>query len=70
MRGYIIFGYLLLASISFKIEARDNLIVINSTYWINDGKEQPISDSLFYKDNPSPIFRKEFSINSKLKSQN
>lgn len=68
MRGYIIFGYLLLASISFKIEARDNLIVINSTYWINDGKEQPISDSLFYKDNPSPIFRKVFSINSKLKS--
>lgn len=28
--------------------------------WITDGRELPSSDSLFYLENPSPIFRKEF----------
>ena len=29
-------------------------------HWIEDGRSLPASDSLFYLDNPSPLFRKEF----------
>ncbi len=33
--------------------------------WIKDGGELPASDSLFYLDHPSPLFRKEFrSVNT------
>ena len=32
----------------------------NNAFWIEDGRELPASDSLFYLDNPSPLFRKEF----------
>jgi alpha-L-rhamnosidase len=31
-----------------------------SAYWINDGKKTPTSDNDFYKDDPAPLFRKEF----------
>ncbi len=33
---------------------------LNDAQWIQDAKELPASDSLFYKDNPAPLFRKEF----------
>ncbi|MEF8845462.1 MAG: family 78 glycoside hydrolase catalytic domain [Bacteroidales bacterium] len=36
--------------------------------WIGDGKEQPEKDSLFYLDNPTPIFRKEFKSEKKVNS--
>lgn len=36
--------------------------------WINDGKDLPTVDSLFYADDPAPIFRKKFSIKSNIKS--
>lgn len=31
--------------------------------WIQDGRPLPESDSLFYLDDPAPVFRKEFSTN-------
>jgi alpha-L-rhamnosidase len=31
-----------------------------NTHWITDNRDLPISDSLFYLNNPSPLFRKEF----------
>jgi alpha-L-rhamnosidase len=34
---------------------------INNSYWITDESKLPEYDSLFYLNNPSPIFRKEFS---------
>ncbi len=36
--------------------------------WITDHKSQPENDSLFYQDNPAPLFRKEFKIESDVKS--
>jgi alpha-L-rhamnosidase len=30
--------------------------------WINDGKPNPPSDEAFYKDDPAPLFRKEFTL--------
>ena len=36
--------------------------------WIGDGKQLPDIDSLFYLDDPAPIFRKEFNLKSELKT--
>ncbi len=38
--------------------------------WITDGKELPSSDSLFYLNNPSPLFRKEFTAKGDIESAN
>lgn len=35
--------------------------------WIGDGKNQPLEDSLFYVDDPAPIFRKEFTLDNGIK---
>lgn len=46
-------------------------IVPNSladAHWIGDAKLQPASDSLFYLDDPAPIFRKEFQLKEAVKS--
>ncbi|NLB26831.1 MAG: hypothetical protein GX820_09100, partial [Bacteroidales bacterium] len=37
-------------------------------FWIGDSKEAPAEDSLFYLDDPAPMFRKEFSLNGEIKS--
>jgi alpha-L-rhamnosidase len=36
--------------------------------WIGTNKPLPENDSLFYLDDPAPIFRKEFTVNGNLKS--
>ena len=38
-----------------------------SAYWINDGKQTPASDKDFYKDDPAPLFRKEFVLEKTVK---
>jgi len=38
-----------------------------SAYWINDGKENPGSDKDFYKNDPAPLFRKEFVLEKTVK---
>ena len=37
-------------------------------HWIGDAKLQPGSDSLFYLDDPAPLFRREFTVNEVVKS--
>ena len=34
--------------------------------WLMDGRDLPSSDSLFYLDRPSPLFRKEFTAGNKI----
>ncbi len=34
--------------------------------WINDGKANPVKDEDFYKEDPAPLFRKEFSVSKKI----
>ena len=48
--------------------ATDRLTGNGDAFWIGDGKEAPAEDSLFYLDDPAPIFRKEFSLNGDLQS--
>ncbi len=36
--------------------------------WIQDKRKLPIADSLFYSDEPAPLFRKEFIIKNPIKS--
>jgi len=35
--------------------------------WINDGKKIPLRDEDFFKDDPAPLFRKDFLTRSKIK---
>lgn len=35
--------------------------------WINDGKPVPEKDEDFYKNDPAPLFRKQFSVTKKIK---
>lgn len=34
--------------------------------WINDGKANPTRDEDFYKEDPAPLFRKEFNVSKKV----
>ena len=34
--------------------------------WINDGKLPPLRDEEFYKDDPAPLFRKEFKVEKRI----
>jgi alpha-L-rhamnosidase len=36
-------------------------------FWINDGKQVPLSDVELYKEDPAPMFRKEFVLQKKVK---
>ena len=38
-----------------------------SGVWINDGRGNPEKDEDYYKDDPSPIFRKEFDVDKQIK---
>ncbi len=39
-----------------------------SALWIGDGKLLPEFDSIFYKDDPAPLFRKEFQVEAEIES--
>jgi len=41
---------------------------LDGASWIGDGVELPVVDSLYYEDDPSPIFRREFDIEEKIES--
>ena len=53
------------------ITKKEEINVLRSNidaFWIGTGKNQPLEDSLFYLDDPSPIFRKEFKVDKEIKS--
>jgi alpha-L-rhamnosidase len=41
---------------------------LQNASWIGDAKQSPASDSLFYQDDPAPLFRKSFVSNKAVKS--
>ena len=41
---------------------------LDNAAWIGDDKKQPESDSLFYEDDPAPLFRKEFEVKKVVKA--
>ena len=46
-----------------------NLLNANeNTHWIGNNKPLPEKDSLFYLDDPAPLFRKEIDVNGQLES--
>jgi alpha-L-rhamnosidase len=40
----------------------------SNAQWIQDGRELPVSDSLFYLERPTPLFRKEFNADNEIES--
>ena len=47
----------------------NNVFITNKTaQWINDVRQLPSSDSLFYLDRPAPQFRKEFKTESRIEN--
>ena len=48
--------------------AKDGWFPNEKVVWIGDGKPDIQNDSLFYENDPAPVFRKEFTINKKVKS--
>ena len=55
--------------IFFSCNSKDQSQVFsdNKAKWIQVEKDLPEKDSLFYQDDPSPIFRKKIIINKKIK---
>jgi len=41
---------------------------LGNARWLGDGQEQPVLDSLHYEDDPSPLFRKEFTAGDEIES--
>ncbi len=70
MKLFLVIGLLLFNSCANfdKSSINETLEDNGLTSWIGDGKPLPTYDSLFYLDDPAPLFRKEFSLNSKIKS--
>lgn len=65
----VVFLMWLLGCNSNKDDSKFNELNDNgSAKWLGDGKPQPKADSLFYLDDPAPLFRKEFALTRKLKS--
>jgi len=54
--------------ISNKNSESDILTDTGVAQWIGDGRPLFGSDSVFYQDDPAPLFRKEFSLKGELKS--
>lgn len=61
----ILFSLVTCNSVPEKTE-RGGLGIDDNVLWIGDGKELPTSDSLFYLNRPSPLFRKEFKADNKI----
>ena len=46
----------------------NNLKANENTHWIGNNKPLPENDSLFYLDDPAPLFRKEIDVSGQLES--
>ena len=67
----LLFGICILALFSCNTmpdQIASSLGVDDHAYWIEDGIALPESDSIFYLEHPSPLFRKEFKTDKAIKS--
>ncbi|MCP4975350.1 MAG: family 78 glycoside hydrolase catalytic domain [Maribacter sp.] len=67
----LLFGICIMVLISCTSTPERNVLslgVDDNTFWIEDGIPLPKSDSIFYLEHPSPLFRKEFKTNKAIKS--
>ena len=46
----------------------ENVFNDDNIKWIQDSRKLPETDSLFYLEDPSPLFRKEFKVNTSIKN--
>ena len=64
--------FLLVLCIACKISSEKTETAVffgqNTAQWITDGRLLPSNDSLFYLDQPAPLFRKEFESKKTIKS--
>lgn len=60
---FLIIVHFLLSCANGNLKMEQGIFLENrKAQWISDGRKLPASDSLFYLDNPAPLFRKEFKI--------
>jgi alpha-L-rhamnosidase len=70
----ILFFCIAVSIVLFSCTERDNkekediFFKENSAQWIQDSRKLPEIDSLFYLEDPSPLFRKEFSVDKSIKN--
>jgi alpha-L-rhamnosidase len=67
----LLFGICILALFSCNTvpdQIASSLGVDDHAFWIEDGIALPESDSMFYLEHPSPLFRKEFKTDKAIKS--
>lgn len=65
----ILLGFLLFLSCTNKMAETGNKVFNENSpsRWITDGRQLPESDSLFYLDQPAPLFRKEIKLSSSIR---
>lgn len=64
MKNYSILFFLLTIFSCTQTSEQSDIVVFgenSNAQWIQDGRPLPESDSLFYLDDPAPVFRKEFN---------
>ncbi|MBW6533815.1 MAG: glycoside hydrolase family 78 protein [Mariniphaga sp.] len=69
MKNYSIFFMLFILFSCVQTSEKNDHVVFgenSNAQWIQDGSPLPESDSLFYLDDPAPLFRKDFSLKSKI----
>ena len=68
MKKLVLFVNIFVLVFSYTIKQKnfDEYKNLNNANWISDDKTFPLTDSLFYTDQPAPIFRKEFVTQKKL----
>lgn len=63
----ILLSIIACSKIHDKTEQR-NLDPLANAQWIEEVRDLPVNDSLFYLDNPSPLFRKEFKTDKTIEN--
>ena len=54
--------FIILSSCSYKSNYQDELFGYDNAQWIQDRKNIPLYDSLFYLEEQAPLFRKTFKV--------
>lgn len=70
MKNYSIFFILFILFSCNQTSEQNDIVVFgenSNAQWIQDGSPLPERDSLFYLDDPAPVFRKEFKTNKTIK---
>ncbi len=66
--------FIFLVCLCYSCSRSDNKVYVpvsddlGKASWISDTRVPPVNDSLFYEDDPAPLFRREFTVKEDIKS--